>query len=91
MIHQPLSPDRVHPQVSSSLRLLTHYLVCHTLLFIYYFKELISFIDSLDKCHTSIFNTLISTIVMREKNIVSSTGKINSKKAWKGALFSYSQ
>ena len=34
-------------------------LVRHTLLTIYFFKELISFIGSLDKCHTSIFTTLI--------------------------------
>ena len=34
-------------------------LVCHTLLIVYFFKELISFIGSLDKCHTSVFNALI--------------------------------
>ena len=34
-------------------------LVRHTLLIAYSFKELISFIGSLDKCHTSIFNALI--------------------------------
>ena len=31
-------------------------LVRHTLLFVYSFKELIFFTDSLDKCHTSVFN-----------------------------------
>ena len=36
----------------------------HTLLIVYFFKELISFIGSLDKCHTSVFNTLISTDAM---------------------------
>ena len=29
------------------------------LLFVYFFKEAISFIGSLDKCHTSVFNALI--------------------------------
>ena len=33
--------------------------VRHTLLIVYFFKELISFIGSLDKCHTSVFNALI--------------------------------
>ena len=34
-------------------------LVHHTLLILYFFKELISFVGSLDKCHTSVFNALI--------------------------------
>ena len=36
-------------------------LVCHTYLIVYYFfyKELISFIGTLDKCHTSVFKALI--------------------------------
>ena len=34
-------------------------LVRHTLLIVYFFKELNSFIGSLDKCHTSVFNALI--------------------------------
>ena len=34
-------------------------LVRHTLLIVYFFKELIFFIGSLDKCHTSVFNALI--------------------------------
>ena len=34
-------------------------LVRHTLLIVYFFKELISFIGSLDKCHSSVFNALI--------------------------------
>ena len=37
-------------KISSSLRLLVLCLVLHTLLFVYFFKELISFIRSLDKC-----------------------------------------
>ena len=34
-------------------------LVCHTLLIVYFFKDLISFIGSLYKCRTSIFIALI--------------------------------
>ena len=33
--------------------------VRHTLLIVCFFKEFISFIGSLDKCHTSVFNALI--------------------------------
>ena len=64
MIQQPLSPDGVHPpnqfvpKIVSALPCLSR-LVRYTLLFVYFFKELISFIGSLDKCHTSVFNTLI--------------------------------
>ena len=36
-------------------------LVRHILLIVYFFKELISFTGSLDKCHTSVFNALIET------------------------------
>ena len=36
-------------------------LVRHTLLFVYFFKELISFIGSLDECHTSVFNAFFGT------------------------------
>ena len=47
-------PEIVSPLPSSPA------LVCHTkLLIVYFFKELISFIGSLDKCHTSVFNALI--------------------------------
>ena len=66
MIHQPLSPDGVHPQIISSLRLLVlclfrpEWFVINYCLFIF-FKELVSFIGSLDKCHTSVFNALIVT------------------------------
>ena len=51
------------PQISSSLSL---YLVRHTLLIVHFFKELISFIGSLDKCHTSVFNALISSLFGRQ-------------------------
>ena len=54
MIHQLLSLDKVHPQISSPLRAVSPLpcssgIVCHTLLFVYFFKDLISFIGSLDK------------------------------------------
>ena len=48
MIHKLLSPDGVHspdqfvPEIVSPLPCLSE-LVCHTLLFVYFFKELISF------------------------------------------------
>ena len=64
MIHKPLSPDGVHPpnqfvpEIVSPLPCSSG-LVRHKLLFVYLFKELISFIGSLDKCHTSVFNALI--------------------------------
>ena len=70
IIHQPLSSDEVHPQICSSLRLLVLCLVRPDLsviyycLFIYYYfffpEKLISFIGSLDKCHSSVFNALIT-------------------------------
>ena len=66
MIHRPLSPDGVHPQIGSCLKLLViclvrpdMFVVNYCLLFIYFFKELIYFIGFLDKCHTSVFNALI--------------------------------
>ena len=64
MIHQLLSPYRIHPKISLSLRLLVLCLVCPDLFVIFYclflfFKELISFMGSLDKSHTSILNALI--------------------------------
>ena len=37
-------------------------LVCHTLLIVYFFKELISFIIFLDKGHTSVFKALILSV-----------------------------
>ena len=60
MIHQPLSPDGVDPKISSSLRLLVLCLVCPDLYYcLFIFKEPISFIGSLDKFHTSVFNALL--------------------------------
>ena len=60
MIHQSLSPDGVRAQISSSLRLLVICLVrpaCSSYITICLFKKkkLISFIYSLDKCHTSVY------------------------------------
>ena len=46
------------PEVVSALPCSSRHL-CHTLLFVYFFNELISFIGSLDKCHTRVFNALI--------------------------------
>ena len=65
MIHQPLSPDAVHPQISSSLRVLIDCLVRPDLFvinycFFYFFKEPISFNTSLDKYQTIVFNALIT-------------------------------
>ena len=64
MIHQPLLTDAVHPQIRSSLRLSVPCLVRPDLFVIYYClfifsKNSFSFIGSLDKCHTSVFNALI--------------------------------
>ena len=63
MIHHILSPDGVHrrqfvPEIASPLPCSSG-LVRHTLLFVYFFKELISFTGSLDKCRTGVFNALI--------------------------------
>ena len=46
-------PEIVSPWPSSSG------LGRHTLLFVFFFKELISFIGSLDKCHTSFLHALL--------------------------------
>ena len=51
-------PHQFVPEIVSPLPY-SPALVCHTLLIVYFFKELISFIGSLDKCHTSVFNALI--------------------------------
>ena len=60
-----LSPDGVHPQISSSLCFVRPDFFCfHYCLFIFS-KELISFMGSLDKCHTSVFNGLIITCAVR--------------------------
>ena len=57
-----LSPHWVCPEMNSSLRLLVLCLFRPDLFVIHYclfFKELIPFIGSLDKCHTSVLNALI--------------------------------
>ena len=49
-------PEIVSPLLCSSA------LVRHTLLIVYFSKELFSVIGSLDKCHTSVSNALISGV-----------------------------
>ena len=70
MIRHPLSPEGVHPQISSSMRLLILCLVRLHLFVIFYclfiFSKNISFIGSLDKCHTSVFKALIFFIVLSQ-------------------------
>ena len=51
-------PNQFVPEIVSPLPCMPA-LVRHTLLIVYFFKELISFIGSLYKCHTSVFNALI--------------------------------
>ena len=68
MIHQLLLPDRVHPPNQFVPEIVSHLpcssgLARHKLLFVYFFKELISFIGSLHKCHTSVFNALIPYVI----------------------------
>ena len=64
MIHQPLSPDlgssqnQFVPEIVSPL-LCSSGLVRHVLVF-FFFKEVISFIGSLDKYHSSVFSALIN-------------------------------
>ena len=59
-----LSPDAVHPQISSSLTFLV-LCVVHLDVFVMHYclfdlsKELISFIGYLHKCHASVFNAWI--------------------------------
>ena len=52
-------PNQFVPEIVCPLPFLPAF-VRHTLLIVYFFKEVISFIGSLDKCHTSVFNALIS-------------------------------
>ena len=52
-------PNQFVPEIFSSLPCLPA-LVHHTLMIVYFFKELISFNGSLNKCHTSVFSTLIT-------------------------------
>ena len=56
-----MSPDHAHPNISSSLNLFVLCHVCHTLLFVYFFKLLIPYIGCLDKCRTSAFSVLFNT------------------------------
>ena len=69
MIHQTFIVWRSLSPNHSSLRLLLLCLLHPDLFVIYYycllifFKKLISFIGSLDKCHISIFNALISHLI----------------------------
>ena len=51
-------PNQFIPEIVSPLPC-SPALVCHTLLIVCIFKELISFFGFLDKCHTSVFNALI--------------------------------
>ena len=51
-------PNQFVPEIVSPLPCLPA-LVLQTLLIVYFFKDLISFIGSLDKCYTSVFNALI--------------------------------
>ena len=63
----PLSPDKFVLGIVSPLPCSSRF-VCHILLFVYFLKEVISFVGSLDKCHTSFFNALIETKWNKEKN-----------------------
>ena len=51
-------PNQFVPEIVSPLPF-SPALVRHTLLIVYFFKQLISFIGSIDKCHTSVFGALI--------------------------------
>ena len=51
-------PNQFVPEILSPLPC-SPALVRHTLLIVYFFKDFISFIGFLDKCHTSVFNALI--------------------------------
>ena len=67
MIHHPLSPGVVRPQISSSLRLLVICFVCpacssYITICLFKKKKTISSIGSLDKCHTSVSNALVSFV-----------------------------
>ena len=54
-------PNQFVPEIVSPLPCPSA-LVRHTLLIVNFFKELISFIGSLDKCHTSVFKALICSV-----------------------------
>ena len=59
----------VHPPNEFVLEIVSPFpcwpaLVHHTLLIVYFFKELISYIGFLEKCHTSVFNILIVQVII---------------------------
>ena len=56
-------PNQFVPEIDSPLPC-SPALVRHALQIVYFFKELISFIGSLDKCHTSVFNALILSLLL---------------------------
>ena len=65
---QALSSDHVHPKsvypwVCLSFGLFVLWLVCHILLLVFFFKFLIPYIGSFDKCHTSAVIALIQKVV----------------------------
>ena len=64
-------PNQFVPEIVSPLPC-SPALVCHTLLIVYFFKELISFIGTLDKCHTSDFNMLIFYSYHRQNLLIHS-------------------
>ena len=78
MIHQPLSSEGVCPRDCKSFALFVR-LVRHTLLFVYFFKELISVIGSLDKCHICVFNALIIKVTITKFICLLSTYDMRSK------------
>ena len=59
-------PSQFVPEIVSPLPC-SPALVRHLLLIVYIFKELISFIGSLDKCHTSVFDALISLMYVKRQ------------------------
>ena len=59
-------PNQFVPEIVSPLPCLPA-LVRHTSLIVYFFKELISFMGSLDKCHTSVFSVLISIELLKPR------------------------
>ena len=72
VIHGGQFTGEVHPQNQSVPKIISTLpcspaLVRHTLLIVYFFKELISVTGSLDKCHTSVFNALICLPTVRWK------------------------
>ena len=71
MIHQPLSPDGVHPQITSSLRLLVFCLVRPDLFVIYYCLFIISknsllSLTPLTNATPAFFNALINLLHAKE-------------------------